>query len=573
MTETYPSMDELDELSFRSYAMFVQSKLMSSIFDLEKLVEISIDAFVELMRVDVGFIMLFDEKSQQLSVEAVKGLKRHTLRKTRINVDKDIIQGLIERKDAIFLSKLEKETLPIRILFQKIVEKVGGDIVLSIPLVIKKDLLGLVNLSRREFEAPFKQTDLQFLYTLAGYVAIAIENANLHRKKIEVEKSRIIEHKRSEEKTREYSKNLERMVKERTKELSRALYDTEEARDKIDGILKSVADGLIVTDTYTRIILMNRAAEDLLSVRFSEVINRPIDVAIHDETLRQRFKKSLTKREPGYQFDFELPGENSKHPRIIRARTSEIKDKAGNQTGIISIIYDVTLEREVDKMKTEFLSTASHQLRTPLTSILGFSEILMTRDNIKEKQQKEFISYINKQSVNLANIINDLLDISRIESGIGFTLYKVPCNINEIIKETVKYFQASYPKRQFDIILPKEPVEVKVDKDKIGQVLENLLSNAVKYSPEGGSICLTAKKISKFAIEISVADHGIGMSPDQIKQIFDKFYRADASNSAIPGTGLGMSIVKNYVEAHGGKVWVESELRKGTKVIFIIPGL
>jgi transcriptional regulator with GAF, ATPase, and Fis domain len=217
---------------------------MSSIFDLEKLVEISIDAFVELMRVDVGFIMLFDEKSQQLSVEAVKGLKRHTLRKTRINVDKDIIQGLIERKDAIFLSKLEKETLPIRILFQKIVEKVGGDIVLSIPLVIKKDLLGLVNLSRREFEAPFKQTDLQFLYTLAGYVAIAIENANLHRKKIEVEKSRIIEHKRSEEKTREYSKNLERMVKERTKELSRALYDTEESRDKIDGILKSIADGL-----------------------------------------------------------------------------------------------------------------------------------------------------------------------------------------------------------------------------------------------------------------------------------------------------------------------------------------
>jgi PAS domain S-box-containing protein len=381
----------------------------------------------------------------------------------------------------------------------------------------------------------------------------------------------ITKRKQAEEKIKEYSENLENMVEERTRELRCALYDTEESRDKIDGILKSVGDGLIVTDIYNRIILMNRAAEDLLGVRFSEVIDRPIDVAIKDETLRLRFKTSLEEREPGYQFDFELPGENSKHPRIIRARTSEIKDKTGKQTGIISIIYDVTLEREVDRMKTEFLSTASHQLRTPLTSILGFSEILMTRDNIKEKQQKEFISYINKQSVNLANIINDLLDISRIESGIGFTLHKVSCNINEIIREMVKHFQVSEPERQFDIILPKEPLELMVDKDKIGQVLENLLDNAVKYSPGGEAICLTAKKIAEAEIEISVADQGIGMSPEQVEKIFDKFYRADASDSAISGTGLGMSIVKNYVEAHVGKVWVESELGKGTTVTFVIP--
>ena len=393
----------------------------------------------------------------------------------------------------------------------------------------------------------------------------------------------ITERKQAEEKIKKYSERLESMVEVRTKELRRALYDTEESRDKIDGILKSIADGLIVTDTHTRIILMNRAAEDMLGIRFSEVIDRPIDIAIKDETLRLRFKTSLEEREPGYQFDFELPGENSKHPRIIRARTSEIKDKAGNQTGIISIIYDVTLEREVDRIKTEFISTAAHQLRTPLTSIQGFSEILMTRDNIKEQEKKEFISYINKQSVNLAKIINDLLDISRIESGIGFTLHKVSCNINKIIRERVKYAQASHPERQFDIILPKEPLELMVDKDKIGQVLENILSNAVKYSPEGGAVCLTARRILDFglgnldlkdkkqaAIEISVADQGIGMSPDQVEKIFDKFYRADASDSAISGTGLGMNIVKNYVEAHGGKVWVESELGKGTVVKFVL---
>ena len=202
MTEKDPLMDELDELSFRSYAMFVQSKLMSSIFNLDKLVEISIDAFVELMRVDVGFIMLFNEKSQQLSVEAVKGLKSHTIKKTKINIDKDIIQGIIERKAAIFLSEI-KETVPIKILFQEMAKKVGGDIVLSIPLLIKKNLIGLLNLGRRELEAPFKQADLQFLYTLADHVAIAIENANLYRE--------------LEAKVEERTKNL----KERTEKLER----------------------------------------------------------------------------------------------------------------------------------------------------------------------------------------------------------------------------------------------------------------------------------------------------------------------------------------------------------------
>jgi len=202
LTEKYTPKDKLDELSFRSYAMFVQSKLMSTIFDLEELLEIAIDAFVELMRVDVGFIMLFDQKSRQLSVEAVKGLKGHTIRKTEIDVDKDIIQGIIERKAAIFPSEL-KETLPIKILFQEMVEKVGGDIVLSIPLAIKNNLVGLVNLGKRESETPFKQADLRFLYILAEQVALAIENADLYRK--------------LEAKVEERTKNL----KEKTEKLER----------------------------------------------------------------------------------------------------------------------------------------------------------------------------------------------------------------------------------------------------------------------------------------------------------------------------------------------------------------
>jgi len=398
----------------------------------------------------------------------------------------------------------------------------------------------------------------------------------------------ITEYKRVQEKIKEYSKNLERMVELRTRRLNQALYDAEEARDRIHGILQSVADGLIVTDINNRVILMNRAAEDLLGVDFSEVVDRPIDFAIQEKTLRDRIKTILGKKEAGYKFDFELPGEDTKHPRIMHARTSVIQGKSGEETCIVTIMHDVTDEREVDRMKTEFISTAAHELRTPLTSIRGFSEILLTRDDIKQEEKKKFLSYINKQSVNLANIITDLLDISRIESSLGFSLKEAPCNITDIIRGVVPYFQEQSPRHIFEVILPEESVEVMVDKEKIRQVLENILSNAVKYSPGGGPICLSAKliadshndsdlkyPISKIqnpkCIEISVADTGIGMTPGQVKRIFDKFYRADASGAAVPGTGLGMSIVKNLVEAHGGKVWVESKLAKGTTVRFTIP--
>ena len=366
-----------------------------------------------------------------------------------------------------------------------------------------------------------------------------------------------------------YSKTLEEKVAERTGELKKALSDTAQARDRIDGIVKSVADGLIVTDIYNRVILMNRTAEDLLGVRFTEVIDQPIDFAIEDETLRDRVRSTLEKKKTGYEFDFELPSDDPKHPRIMRARTSVIYDKEGTQTGIVTIIYDVTQEREVDRMKTEFISTAAHELRTPLTSIQGFSEIMLTRDDINEEEKKRFLNYINKQSIGLTMIISDLLDIARIESGKGFSLNKVICNIGDIISQAIPYFQEHAKKHNIEVVLPERPVEIHVDKQKMEQVFKNLIGNAVKYSPEGGLIRVSGR-VSEDHFEVSVEDQGVGMTPEQVEKIFDKFYRVDASDTAIEGTGLGMTIVKHIIEVHGGKIWVESEPGKGTAVRFTI---
>lgn len=353
------------------------------------------------------------------------------------------------------------------------------------------------------------------------------------------------------------------------KVLKETLLDMEKSRDEIDGILKSISDGLIVTDNYNRVILMNRIAEEMLDVRFSEVINRQIDYAIKEEDLRERVKYTLAKKESGDQFDFELPGDNE-HPKIFRARTSVILDKNNKINGIITIFHDVSHEREVDRMKTEFISTAAHELRTPLTSIQGFSEILLTRDDLDIKEKKKFLGHINKQSTNLSQIITDLLDISRLESGKGFTLDKKPCLIGEAIKMVTEPFITQNKIHTFEIELPKKAVEINVDKDKMAQVLKNLIGNAVKYSPDGGKIQIKGELVTD-NYQVSVRDEGLGMTPDQVEQIFNRFYRADTSNTAIEGTGLGMSIVKYIVEAHSGKVYVESEIGKGTKVTFSLP--
>ncbi|MBN2687379.1 MAG: HAMP domain-containing histidine kinase, partial [Deltaproteobacteria bacterium] len=230
----------------------------------------------------------------------------------------------------------------------------------------------------------------------------------------------------------------------------------------------------------------------------------------------------------------------------------------------------VTYEREVDRMKTDFLSTAAHELRTPLTSIEGFSELLMSRDDITEIEHTRFLSHINRQSRNLAAIISDLLDISRIESGRGVAMVKVSSDMKKIVKDAASYFESVSAVHRFALDFPAEPVELLIDPEKMEQVLGNIFSNAVKYSPGGGVIKIVGE-ISGDHYQVSVEDKGIGMTPEQAEKIFDKFYRVDSSNTAVPGTGLGMSIVKHIVEAHGGTVWVESEIGKGTTVRFTIP--
>lgn len=397
---------------------------------------------------------------------------------------------------------------------------------------------------------------------------------------------------RALEALKDYSNNLEKKVEERTQELAVANLSAQATLNRLNAILLSVADGLVVTNHKAKIVLMNPAAEALLGFRFAEKKGQAIYWAIEDHTLKDRLFIALEEREPGYQFDFEIPGELTDRKRILRAKTARITTEAKNSDypeaqnndSMVIIISDVTSERELDRMKTEFLSTAAHELRTPLTSIQGFSEILMTRNNLEPERQKKYLSYISAQASSLGKIINDLLDISRIESGKGFSLYKKSFDLTEMIKSSVELFQSYSSKHRFEMQFEDCSLVVYADPEKLKQAVENLISNAVKYSPNGGKIQVAVqrnkendgvdakKKDMPFpTVTIVVKDMGLGMTPEQVKKIYEKFWRADASNKAIEGTGLGMSIVKYIVESHEGEVQVESDYGKGTIVKIRLP--
>ena len=502
------------------------------------------------------FVNIKDSKKAQLQIENIAKELRLYIETANTPIFGIDIDGCVNEWNQMAekLSGYKKKDIMGKTLLDEFITE---DLIESIKEVFVKALNGQ---GTSNFEFPF--------YTKKGERVIILLSVS-SRRDIEGKIIGVIGIGQDITENIKYRDHLEELVNERTKKITEYLATTEEARDYIDGILKAVADGLIVTDMNNRVIRMNRAAEDMLGIRFSEAVNKPIELAVEDETLREKISETLAKKITGYSFDFEWGGENDSK-EILRARTSVILDKRGKQTGIITTFHNVTHEREIDRMKSEFISTAAHELRTPLTSIRGFSEILLTRDNLKKSDKTKYLTYIQDQSETLSKIISDLLDISRIESGKSLVLQKEKCLVGDAIKQITEPYIEQLPKKSIRVHLPKKKIELFLDKEKMAQVLENLLSNAVKYSPDIVDIDITAE-IKDESLYVIMEDKGIGMTPEQLGNIYDKFYRADTSNTRITGTGLGMSIAKAIVEAHDGELWVESEFGKGTKVTFSVP--
>jgi len=258
-------------------------------------------------------------------------------------------------------------------------------------------------------------------------------------------------------------------------------------------------------------------------------------------------------------------------------RVLEVGLRISRAETVSQILYfrDITHETEVDRLKSEFLSTAAHELRTPMASIFGFTELLMTK-KFEETDRNDFLGTIYRQSELMISVINELLDLARIEArrGKDFTLARV--DVRLLMHEIVTGFKTPQDRPSPQEPPANGPLWVRADRQKLTQAVSNVLSNAYKYSPGGGAVTIelseaSGDNVTPPRIGIHIADQGIGMTPEQLARVCERFFRADTSGN-IPGTGLGMSIVKEIVELHGGEVHIDSEIGKGTTVTLWLPG-
>jgi PAS domain S-box-containing protein len=355
-----------------------------------------------------------------------------------------------------------------------------------------------------------------------------------------------------------------------------------ESEERFRKIFESNPDPVILAKLEDGAIIdVNKAFEVVTGVaRHKAAVNSLEELGLWtNQSSREPFRKILQDygEVTNYETDFRV-----KDGPIKTGLVSASIFRLSKESCILLVIRDITTEKaaeqalvEMDRMKSEFISTAAHELNTPLSAMMGYAEFLHTPEEFggfTEVQINDFIKEIYENGEALSRTIEDLLDISRIESGKPIPLVLQKTDFMKVLSNRLKSFMTHDLGHTYRLDLPSKTVQSKLlfDRHRINQALDNLLSNAMKYSPEGKDIVLKARE-GKDGWEIRVEDQGLGMNAEQLNRIFDKFYRADASDTSISGLGLGMSIVKQIVEAHGGSLRVESVEGKGTTAIFTLP--
>ncbi len=339
-------------------------------------------------------------------------------------------------------------------------------------------------------------------------------------------------------------------------------------KNKLEAILMSIVNGVVVCDENDTIVLTNLAADKMLAVN-SEVIKN-IQIQSYADTngiycFRDKIEEfkdkpldEILKNPPEFTITV--------NKKIIKCIISPMFMQNDDYVGYIIVMLDVTRETEVNNLKNQFISNVSHELRTPVTVLRTYIDTLYTMaDSIDEKTKIEFIETANKEVTRLHRMVNDILDVSRLESP-DIILEKELADIVPIIEETITSMQILANEKNVNIIFSKDANEtiLPINTVNIERVLNNLLSNAIKYSPENGKINVCMKKSGNY-LDISVRDEGPGIAEEHIPKLFDRFYRVENSVHTVKGTGLGLYLVKTSVEKqYGGQVYVKSKINQGS---------
>ena len=385
---------------------------------------------------------------------------------------------------------------------------------------------------------------------------------------------------------------LERGLQQLVSQQYERMHILQGERKKLEVVLQSMAEGVVVIDPIGNIVLYNRAAQELFSLRPTEDWRgKPLQALSRHPQLQELLRRVANKRpgDPPVTGELEL---DSKEQRYLAVSTMQICEDGATVSGYVLVFHDLTQLRRLESVRADFVANVSHELRTPLTAIKGYAETLLNGGLKDLDTARRFLAIIDRHSERLTRLIEDLLTFSNLELG-KTELRRDEVTLAELVDEVFEVVKDKAERRGVALVqeCPAELPVISGDSDRLHQVVMNLVDNAVKYTPRGGKVTVTAKTVhspqSKVQsqdgigsdtqlgeewVEVAVVDTGCGIPESEIPRLTQRFYRVDKARSReLGGTGLGLAIVKHIVQAHGGFLRIESQINQGTTVHLFLP--
>jgi PAS domain S-box-containing protein len=514
------------------------SKVVNSTLDLKEVLNSVMKMTSKVLEVEVCSLLLLDEAANELVFEVALGEKGDVVKEFRLKIGEGIAGWVAEKGEPLLVQDVQADAR----FYKKVDEKSEfiTSSILAVPMKSKGRLIGVAEAINKLEDKEFSERDVEFFNAIVNQAAIAVENAKLY-------------------------KSMEDKVAE-TERLNKILY---EEKSKIESILNSMAAGVVVVDTTGAMAFLNYSARNILTYSNKNSLqnNR------YYKDLMLLLKKSVTREASTDKIEKMVIEKEGEDVNIFNTRVSLIKGRQGEVLGAICVLEDITELEKLSELKSDFVSQVSHELRTPLTSIKGATKLILRGSTgvINEKQTK-LLKIMNEDTDRLINLISDLLDIAKLESG-KIKMKKEDFDLSDVLRQCVETIQSLAKDKNHKVFEKfNSSLKVNADKDRIKQVVINLLSNAIKFTPPEGQIEILARQVNGLS-EVCVKDSGMGVPKEFQVKLFEKFQRADNSMTAeVQGTGLGLAICKKIVEDHGGKIWVESEINKGSSFFFTLPG-
>jgi len=520
---------------------------VSSSLDLDRALNRTLALLNDAIGAEQGTIMLRSIEDNMLHYRAGYGyltdLIGGTGRGFKLKIGEGLAGWVVENRESALISDLLEDQRWVRTSSNSREHRSA----IVTPLLVAEDVIGVLMVFHRK-PGYFSAEILNVVKAIAGQVAVAINNAHLYE-----------------------------LIRDQAERLGSMLRREQEDASRSQAILEAVADGVLVTGISNRISFMNQSAENILDLETGQVVGQPLDVfgGLFGKAAGSWMQTIRTWSDNPSSYDGETFAEqlDLQNGRIVLVHLAPVILQ-NDFLGTVSIFRDITHEVEVDRLKSEFVATVSHELRTPMTSIRGYTDVLlMGAAGALNENQTHFLKIIKTNTERLNILVNDLLDISRIEAG-RVTLSPQPLDMRElaedVIEDVLRRSQEENKPMALSLDAPKKLPFVYGDMERVRQVLANLVFNAYHYTPENGTIKVQIHSSNGgHEVQVDVEDNGVGISLEDQDRIFQRFYRGEHPLVlATPGTGLGLSIVKQLVEMHNGRMWMKSSGIPGEGSIF-----